>query len=186
MAGAGFQQAAASSLRNNRTLRRGSGNYFNTRNAKAHRYIVRKNEVKASNGSIVSKIQQERSYKKRIMKLLGIIFIVLAIFYGIIALTFFIGNLEYRTYIGSKIGSELNEKALALKQYDYHAWVRTGDEYLYFQQLDKAQNAYIYALRIFPNGRKANEGLSEVLNAKCEKCDLSCEEAIAYQEKMEA
>ncbi|MEM8524916.1 MAG: hypothetical protein AAGG68_09745 [Bacteroidota bacterium] len=184
MAGAGFQQAASSSLRNNRNLRRGSGSYFNNRNAKTHRYVVRKQTTSAKKLSPISVVKEKRFSQKNVFKVLLIASIISMIFYGIIQLAFFISDLEYRSFITSNVGDNLIERSEKLKQYDYHAWVRIGDHYLSQHQLDQAQNAYVHALHFFPNGKEANIGMSQVLDAKCQELGEYCEEAMAYKENL--
>ncbi|MEL6717269.1 MAG: hypothetical protein AAFO82_01585 [Bacteroidota bacterium] len=184
MAGAGFQQAASSSLRNNRSLRKSRGSYFKNRNAKAHRYVARKQPTKTRNSSPILVMKEKKFSQKSLLKVLLITSIVSMIFYGIIQLALFISNLEYRSFISLEVGNKLIERNEKLEQYDYHTWIRTGDHYLSKHQLDKAQNAYVHALRFFPNGKEANIGISQVLDAKCQEMGISCEEAMEYKKNL--
>lgn len=85
-----------------------------------------------------------------------------------------VGNIEAKTI-------EQNIKIDA-----YHSWVMSGDYWLDAHLLEEAQKNYMQALKIYPNGKNANLGLTKVLLLTCANAGKYCQEAENYLERLKS
>lgn len=66
----------------------------------------------------------------------------------------------------------------------YHVLTTTGNDYLYWNRLDEAQDEFARALKIDKNGYKANLGMTKTLMKKCKQRGEYCDEAKDYLDYM--
>jgi len=181
--GSGFMTHAIDSLKNNRRYLREKNKRFR----KGKTTTAYKKKSRSSKKEIKNSWRLEMADKKRqndIKLELGILAFIILI--GTIVLLklgskFMTNQLSAYHMEIEKI--EASERVQEQKEV-YLIWIRRGNAGLARKDWREAHRCFYRAIKLFPNGKKANLGLTKSLIYQCKQEKKYCEEATAYYNQL--
>lgn len=177
--GSGFMAHAIESLKSNRKRLHEKTNRFRQR--QVYKRLNKRNTKRKRGTENTWKLKlAEKKRRNKIRKQIGFIAFI-AIIGTIVLLQLgnkFIGKqlIIYQTDIRNIELSAAN----ASRKEGYFTLIKKGDYYLDNENWQVAQNIFNNALNLYPNGKRANLGLTKCLIYRCKQEQKYCEEALNY------